>query len=204
MDSIAGRQTPLADSCWKVGAFRSWRTRYFGWGDETEPRAAVKRQMIFTFSVCIMRFPLSYWYPDSIISNFLCVLPDEAVRCEEEIRSGVNRKEGRGRGLSSLQPLYCLASSLVLPVSHCASSLHVHILENCLPSCLSLSLSLQKIQPRASSISISMAADNHLIQLAEAALWGQDRSHWPTYEMSMSTVNYIGFNCWHTVVDIII
>lgn len=75
-----------------------------------------------------MRVPSSHWHPDNIFSNFLCVSRDEAVECEEEIQSGVNRKEARGRGLSSLQPLYCLACSLVLPVSHCASSLHVHIL----------------------------------------------------------------------------
>lgn len=46
-----------------------------------------------------------------------------------------------------------------------------------------------------------MAADNHLIQLAEPGLWGPDRSHWPTYDKSISTVNHIGLNCLHIVAD---
>ncbi len=46
-----------------------------------------------------------------------------------------------------------------------------------------------------------MAADNHLIQLAEPGLWGPDRSHWPTYDKSISTANHIGLNCLHIVAD---
>lgn len=46
-----------------------------------------------------------------------------------------------------------------------------------------------------------MAADNHLIQLAEPGLWGPDRSHWPTYDKSIATVHHIGLNGLHIVAD---
>lgn len=44
-----------------------------------------------------------------------------------------------------------------------------------------------------------MAADNHLIQLAGPGLWGPDRSHWPTYDKSISTVNHIVSDTLHIV-----
>lgn len=46
------------------------------------------------------------------------------------------------------------------------------------------------IRTRANSIFISMAADNHLIQLAEPGLQGPDRNHWPTYDNSISTIKH--------------
>lgn len=47
-----------------------------------------------------------------------------------------------------------------------------------------------------------MAADNHLMQLAELGLKGPDRSHWPTYDKSISTVHHVGLNGLHIVADL--
>lgn len=46
-----------------------------------------------------------------------------------------------------------------------------------------------------------MAADNHLIQLASPGLQGPERSHWPTYDRSISIVNHIGLHSLHIVAD---
>lgn len=56
-----------------------------------------------------------------------------------------------------------------------------------------------KLKPEPAPFSISMAADNHLIQLAEPGLQGPDRSHWPTYDQIMATIKDIGLSSLHSV-----
>lgn len=108
-----------------------------------------------------------------LVFSVFCFIP-RGPQCEEENHSGINRKEERGKGLSSLQPLYTLALLITFAcISMCIFSARAHLRTVCLP--------LQKNKNRANSFSISMAADNHLIHLAEPGLRGPDRSHWLTY-----------------------
>lgn len=197
MDCITGRQAH--DSCWKVVALISWSPRYVGrvpkrsckesnniyilsQRNEGSLELLTSRQYLLKFSLCFAWWGCGVWGRDT-------------VGCKQE---GGKRK---GLIISAAIILFSLLISFAR-ISLCIFSARAYTWKNRLPACLSLSL--QKTQTRASSVSISMAADNHLIQLAGPALWGQDRSHWPTFEMCMSTVNCIWFNCWHTVVEIIL
>lgn len=130
-----------------------------------------------------------------LVFSVFCFIPRDP-QCEEENHSGINRKEERGKGLSSLQPLYTLALLITFAcISMCIFSARAHLRTVCLP--------LQKNKKTEPTPFLSPWQQTIIWYTWQNRVLGDltGATDWPTYDRSISTVNHAGLKCLHVAAD---